>query len=93
MALAGGATTLVAAGGRMAATSLTKLVPGVGSVITGAVAGTITAVLGESWRVTCEQVFVGRIDLDDMDKVADLAKAFIAKVAAGTGARDDQVNS
>lgn len=92
VALAGGVTTLVSAGGRMAATSLTKLVPGVGSVITAAVAATITAVLGESWRLTCEQVFVGRIDLDDVDKVADFAKAFIAKVAAGTGARETQAN-
>jgi uncharacterized protein (DUF697 family)/predicted GTPase len=89
VALAGGATTLVAAGGRMAAASLTKLVPGVGSVISASVAGTITVVLGESWRLTCERVFTGRLDLDDVDQVADLARAFIAKVSAGTGGPND----
>lgn len=91
VALAGGATAVVAAGGRIAAVSLTKLVPGVGSIITAGVAASITAVLGESWRLTCERVFTGRIDLDDVDQLAELARAFITRVSAGTGAPDKTV--
>ncbi|MFF1634142.1 hypothetical protein [Leifsonia sp. NPDC058248] len=66
--------------------SLVKLVPGVGSVISAGVAATITGVLGESWRVTTERVFTGKLDLDDVEQLADLAKAFTSKMRSGTGA-------
>jgi uncharacterized protein (DUF697 family) len=82
----GAATGAAAAGGKVAAASLLKLVPGVGSVISAGVASTITAVLGESWRVTTERAFVGRLDLDDATQVADLVTGFTAQVKEGTGA-------
>jgi len=83
--LVGSTTTIVAVGGKMAAASLIKLVPGVGSVISAGVAATITGVLGESWRLTTEQVFTGKIDLDNVEQVADLVKTFTENVKNGTG--------
>jgi uncharacterized protein (DUF697 family)/predicted GTPase len=74
-----------AAGGKVAAASLVKLVPGVGSVISAGVAATITGVLGESWRMTTERVFTGKIDLDDVQHLADLATGFTSNVKKGTG--------
>ncbi|MHB9005088.1 MAG: YcjF family protein, partial [Coriobacteriia bacterium] len=82
-----GSTTAVASvGGKMAASSLIKLVPGVGSAISAGVAATITGVLGESWRITTERVFAGKLDLDDAHQVADLARSFSEQVKRGTGA-------
>ncbi len=78
---------LAAAGGKYAAAGLIALVPGVGAVISAAVAATITGVLGESWRVTTENVFTGKLDLSNADTITDIAKAFAANVKKGTGAK------
>jgi small GTP-binding protein len=85
--LVGSTTVLAAASGKVAAASLVKLVPGVGSVISAGVAGTITGVLGESWRITTERVFTGKLDLDDADQITDLVKLFTDNVKKGTGKR------
>lgn len=81
--LAGAATTLAAAGGKVAAGSLAKLVPGVGSVISASVAATVTGVLGESWRATSEKVFVGDVDLDDATQLTEFAKDFTRRAREG----------
>lgn len=83
--LAASVPALAAAGGKVTAASLIKLVPGVGSVISAGVAATITGVLGESWRQTTERVFTGRLDLDDVQQVANLAESFADKVKNGVG--------
>lgn len=83
--LIGSTTVLAAARGKVAAASLIKLVPGVGSVISAGVAATITAVLGESWRITTERVFTGKLDLDDAEQLADIAKTFTSNVRQGKG--------
>lgn len=85
-ALVGTSTAAAAMGGKLAAASMVKLVPGVGSVISAGVAATITGVVGESWRATAERVFTGKLDLDDAQQVADLAEMFTGFVKAGTGA-------
>ena len=85
-------TLLAAAGGKIAAASLIKLVPGVGSVISAGVAATVTGVLGESWRVTTERVFTGKLDLDDTDQLADLVRTFTINLKNGTGAPGSQDN-
>ncbi|NMR20456.1 GTPase [Cellulomonas fimi] len=69
-----GATSVATMGGKYAATSLFKLVPGVGSVISASVAATITATVGESWRTVSENVFTGKLDLD---AVSDVAASFL----------------
>jgi len=84
--LVGSATAAAATGGKLAATSLLKLVPGVGNVISGGVAGTITGVLGESWRVTSEKVFTGKLSLDSTKQIAEVADVFLSNVKSGTGA-------
>lgn len=84
--LVGSGTIAAAAGGKLAASSLVKLVPGVGSVISAGVAATITGVLGESWRITTERVFTGKLDLDDAEQLADITKTFINNLKRGTGA-------
>ena len=84
--LVGSTTVLAAAGGKVAAANLLKLVPGVGLVISAGVAATITAVLGESWRITTERIFTGKLDLDDAEQMADLAETFTSNVKNGTGA-------
>ena len=85
--LVGSTTVLAAADGKVAAANLLKLVPGVGLVISAGVAATITAVLGESWRITTERIFTGKLDLDDAEQMADLAKMFTRDVKNGTGAQ------
>lgn len=90
--LAAGATTLASAGGKQAAASLVKLVPGVGNVISAGVAGTITAVLGESWRAVSERAFTGKIDLDDAAQLTTLAEAFTANVRKGRGGPEETVD-
>lgn len=84
--LVGAATATAATGGKLAAASLIKLVPGVGSVVSAAVAATITGVVGESWRITTERVFTGKLDLNDAQQVADLAATFTDNVKKGAGA-------
>jgi predicted GTPase/uncharacterized protein (DUF697 family) len=70
-------------GGIRLAASIVGLVPGPGQVINAAVASTITAVAGESWRYACEQVFVGKMDLSQMDAV----RSFVATFADGMKSR------
>lgn len=84
-------TAIAAAGGKIAATSLLKIVPGVGSVVSAGVAATITAVLGESWRVTTENVFAGKVDLEDANELARIAELFSTHVRSGTGSREKDV--
>lgn len=57
-------------------------------MISAGIAAGITGVLGESWRLTTEKVFKGDIDLDDLDKLVDVAKTFADNVKSGTGARE-----
>jgi uncharacterized protein (DUF697 family)/GTPase SAR1 family protein len=58
------ATTVTTQAGRAAATGLLKLVPGVGTVvggaITGSVAGSITFAVGEAWHRVCIGMAEGR---------------------------------
>lgn len=68
-----GATGIATTGGKYAAASLVKLVPGVGSVVSASVAATITATFGESWRNVSERVFTGKLDLS---ATTDIATAF-----------------
>lgn len=56
----------VAAAGKAAATSLLKLVPGFGVVITGTIAGTFTAAVGYAWRAICELDYQEKLNLADM---------------------------
>jgi len=86
--LVGSTTVLAAAGGKVAAANLVKLVPGVGLMISAGIAGTITGVIGESWRITTERVFTGKLDLDDADQLADLAKLFTSNVKSGAGVQE-----
>lgn len=86
--LVGSTTVLAAAGGKVAAANLLKLVPGVGLVISAGVAATITGVLGESWRITTERIFTGKLDLDNADQLADLARIFTSNVRNGTRAQE-----
>ncbi|MCU1471027.1 MAG: GTP-binding protein [Glaciihabitans sp.] len=91
--LVGSTTAVAAAGGKIAAVSLLKLVPGVGSVISAGVAATITGVLGESWRVTTERVFTGKLDLDNADQFAEIVKTFTSNVKKGTKAKSATADS
>jgi len=84
--LATGVTSMASVGGKQAAASLVKLVPGVGNVISAGVAGTITAVIGESWRGVSERIFTGKLDLDDVTQLDSLAETFTASVKKGRGA-------
>jgi uncharacterized protein (DUF697 family) len=77
--VAGGVTGIAAAGGKQAAASLVKLVPGVGSVISAGVAGAITAAVGESWRAVSERVFTGKTDLEDVDVLQQLFRDGLKK--------------
>ncbi|WP_448655890.1 YcjF family protein [Microbacterium lacticum] len=54
--------------GRALASSLIKLIPGAGSVINAGVAGALTGATGEGWLRLCEQVYTGKIDLDQMNE-------------------------
>jgi uncharacterized protein (DUF697 family)/GTPase SAR1 family protein len=58
------ATTVTTQAGRAAATGLLKLIPGVGTVvggaITGSVAGSITFAVGEAWHKVCIGMAEGR---------------------------------
>jgi small GTP-binding protein len=85
-ALVGSTAAAAGVGGKLAAASLIKLVPGVGVIISAGVAATITGVVGESWRITTERVFTGKIDLDDAEQVTNLVKVFTGNVKKGTGA-------
>lgn len=54
--------------GRALASSLIKLIPGAGSVINAGVAGALTGATGVGWLRLCEQVYTGKIDLDQMNE-------------------------
>jgi uncharacterized protein (DUF697 family)/predicted GTPase len=57
------ATAAATAGGRSLATGLIKLIPGVGSVVGGAIAASvasgITWAMGQAWMVVCTRIFQG----------------------------------
>lgn len=91
--LIGATPVAAAAGGKIAAANLIKLVPGVGLMISAGVAAGITAVLGESWRLTTEKIFKGDIDLNDTEKLINFATMFADNVKNGTGAREGSVAS
>ena len=80
-ALVGAATSAAGAGGRMAVGSLMKLIPGVGNLISGGVAATITGAIGESWRAVSERVFTGKLELADADQMASLVKQFLSHLS------------
>lgn len=54
--------------GRALARSFVKLVPGVGSVINSTVASALTATMGEGWMRLCEQVYIGKLQPQDIEK-------------------------
>ena len=85
------ATGAMGVGGRMAAASLAKMVPGAGNVISAGVAATITGTIGEAWRGVSERVFTGKIDLDDAEEMASIAQQFIQRVR-GPGTVDQAEN-
>lgn len=66
--------------GKTLATSLLKLVPGLGWVITGGVAGTITSALGLAWLGLCESHRAGRIDVFSYLESNRLASVLLAMV-------------
>jgi len=56
---------LAASGGTAAAASLLKIVPGLGSVVTATVAGTLTGAIGAAWMAVCDLIVqdkLGNID-------------------------------
>ena len=87
--LVGEATSIAGLGGKMAAASLMKLVPGVGNVISAGVAAAITGAMGESWRTVSERVFTGKSDLTDASELAALAKQFVSSLGKPPAERDD----
>jgi len=78
-------TGLASQGGRLAAASLVGLIPGVGQVINATVASTITATIGESWRLVCERVAVGKLDVDDAATATTLADLFTSGLRRKVG--------
>jgi len=81
------ATTVTTQTGRAAATSLLKLVPGVGTIvggaITGGVAGTLTFATGQAWHRVCIGMAEGRYTTvsGTLDSQA-IQKVFNEEVAA-----------
>ncbi|GEL95634.1 GTPase family protein [Cellulomonas composti] len=73
-----GVTGVATTGGKYAAASLVKVIPGVGSVISASVAATITATIGESWRNVSERVFTGRSSIESVTEVGELGETFRA---------------
>ena len=57
--------------GQALARSFVKLIPGAGSVINAGVASAITSVTGEGWRVLCERVHRGDIDVSRVGAMWD----------------------
>ena len=55
--------------GKALARSFIKLIPGAGSVINATVAAALTAATGEAWLRLCEQVYLGKVDLAQIDDV------------------------
>lgn len=49
--------------GKALATSMLKVIPGVGSVINAGIAAALTGATGEGWTRLCEQVHTGKLDL------------------------------
>ena len=91
------ATTVTTQAGRAAATGLLKLVPGVGTIvggaITGGVAGTITLAVGEAWHRVCIgmaeggfQTVSGTLDSSLIQKVFNRELSSILR-ARGLGRR------
>jgi uncharacterized protein (DUF697 family)/GTP-binding protein EngB required for normal cell division len=81
------ATTVTTQTGRAAATSLLKLVPGVGTLaggaITGGVAGTITYAVGQAWHKVCIGMAEGRFETVSGALDSDtVRRAFNEEVAA-----------
>lgn len=87
--LVGEVTAIAGMGGRLAAASLVKLIPGVGSVISASVAATITGSIGESWRKVSEGVFTGKATLDGASQVTSLAKQFLSSLGKPPAERAD----
>jgi len=71
-------TQLAAAtAGKTIATGLLKLAPGAGWVITGSVAGTITAATGYAWLRLCEAHYDGKINLFEYLESDELMKTLL----------------
>jgi uncharacterized protein (DUF697 family)/predicted GTPase len=69
--------------GKALARSLLKLVPGAGMVINAGVAAGLTAATGEAWMRFCEAIYVGKIDLDDIESAwKDYAPTFAQVITA-----------
>jgi len=54
--------------GKALARSFVKLIPGAGHVLNATVAAALTLATGEAWRRVCEGVYLGKIDLDQIDE-------------------------
>jgi len=60
---------LAAVGGTAAAASLLKLVPGLGSVVSATVAGTLTGAIGSAWMAVCDLIVQDK--LKGIDQLLD----------------------
>ncbi len=77
--------------GRALARSLLKLIPGVGSVVNASVALAVTAATGEGWRLLCENVYLGNVNVNQLDsawkKYVPTALDIVRQWAAAKAAR------
>lgn len=77
--------------GRLAVTSASKLIPGFGSVISGSVAAVFTMALGEAWRIVCEKISTGAIDVKILTDNAELFRVFMGEFQQSITARGASV--
>ena len=68
-------TTLV---GRQLVASATKVIPGVGSVVSATVAATLTTATGLAWAKICEGIVTGKISADVLKNGSALTELFTA---------------
>lgn len=89
------ATVAISAAGRSAVVGLLKLIPGVGGVISGAVASTFTLAIGYAWAVVRGEITQGRLrGIDgalDYELIRELFTTQVAvwfnKVSGGAASR------
>jgi len=92
-AIVGAVTGAAGAGGRAAVGSLAKLIPGVGNLISGSVAATITGVMGEGWRAVSERVVTGDVELADADQMASVVNQFLSHLSAPQAERPEDAGA
>lgn len=75
-------TTLATQTGRLAVSSLLKLVPGAGSAISASVAAAFTYAIGEAWLLLCERIATGDLPADVLTSRSEMSKIITAQVTA-----------